>query len=388
MNSATKQASRAHEVSKLRAVCVALLGTVVAFAACTDLFHSTDDFLTQCQLDAAACSLLEVDAGTNVEAGDPVDFCSWTSATAQQRAAHACAWLGACQTPLGNNAFGACVFQAMLAYDCASNPSHRATGETRRLWACLASVRTCDDVSRCVLPSGTVQCSDLNYVACLETLGSASASTVRIECSDAGYHGENCALWGEACNTTATGGACGAAETAGCGDGGAPSSCNGSMLMCDNGQTAFDCSGNGSQACTAAHAPAELACIPNDAGSGPSCAPDAMATCSDGVASSCPTGVPESIQCGTLLGVGNVNAACAPGPLAGGFDWTSPCTLKPPECTADACGDAGADASSATLVGCVRGAAASLDCKSEGLGPCRLVPTHAGTEVRPACTPP
>ncbi len=370
----------------------------VAFAACTDLFHSTDDLLTKCELDAATsgCPARTADAGAAVEAAAaeeaeaaaPVDFCSWTSAVAQQTAAHACAWLGACETPLGNNAFGACLFQAGLAYDCAANPSHPVKGETYRLWACLASVQTCDDVSRCVLPGGSVRCNGSGYVACLESSGGdASASAVRVECSDAGLHGENCALWGEACNSTSTGGACGVGGATACADGGPPSACSGSTLACSNGQIAFDCSGNGSQACTpAAPSPAVgLACFPVDAGTGERCMPDAMATCAGGVASSCPTGVPETLQCGTLLSLGDTNAACTSGPLGAGFDWTSPCALTPPECTADACGDGG---SGPTLVGCVRGAPTALDCVGEGLGPCRLVPTNAGAEVRPACTPP
>ena len=45
---------------------------------------------------------------------------------AQQHALHACTWLGACETPMGNNAFGPCYFRALLAYDCAANPNHRA----------------------------------------------------------------------------------------------------------------------------------------------------------------------------------------------------------------------------------------------------------------------
>jgi hypothetical protein len=383
-----------HAATK-RAIAFAVVAIgVVAFAACTDLFHSTDDVLTACDLNPASpgCPAGAPDAGaaTEAEAATPVDFCSWTSATAEQTAAHACAWLGACQTPLGGNAFGACMFQAMLAYDCAANPNHLAKGETYRLWACLASVQTCDDVSRCVLPNGAVTCMGSDYVACVEAPGSSSPqSAFRIECTDAGYHGENCALWGETCNPTTSGGTCGVGGGSGCADGRAPSACTGSVLACSNGETAFDCAGNGSQACAAlpVGAASGFACVPDDAGAGAECTPDAMATCTGGVASTCPTGVPETVHCGALLGVGDTNAACASGPLNGGFDWTSPCVLTPPECTADACGDGGPGPSS-TLVGCVRGAAAVLDCAAEGLGPCRLVPTNEGTETRPACTPP
>ena len=245
-----------HAATK-RAIAFAVVAIgVVAFAACTDLFHSTDDVLTACDLNPASpgCPAGAPDAGaaTEAEAATPVDFCSWTSATAEQTAAHACAWLGACQTPLGGNAFGACMFQAMLAYDCAANPSHRVTGETYSLWACLAAVQSCGDVNRCVLPGGAVGCQGSGFVACAESSGATSASALRVECSDAGGHGENCALWGEACNATSAGGTCGVGGASGCADGGPPSACAGSALACSNGQIAFDCSGNGSQACTSA----------------------------------------------------------------------------------------------------------------------------------------
>jgi hypothetical protein len=382
-----------HSPTKRALACAVVAACAVAFVACTDLFHSTDDVLTKCESDPSdsLCPPRVADAGAPMEAeATAPDFCTWTSAVAQQTAAHACAWLGACQTPLGRNGFGACMFQAMLAYDCAANPSHRVTGETYRLWACLASVQTCDDVSRCVLPGGSIGCQGSGYVTCAESsVATGSASTVRVECSDAGAHAENCALWGEACNTTTAGGVCGAGGATACSDGGAPSACSGSALTCSNGEIAFDCAGNGSRACTAAPVSSTvgLACVPNDAAAGEGCTPDAMATCTGGVASSCPTGIPETIHCGTLLGVGDTNAACTSGPLGGGFDWTSPCALTPPECTADACGDGGSGPSP-TLVGCVRGAATALDCAGEGLGPCRLVPTNSGAEARPACTPP
>src|SRR5579862_5540965 len=74
--------------------------------ACSDLFHSTTDLLTACQLDAQTpgCSA-ETGADANPEANTGVtDFCaSFTPAEARLHAQNACAWLGACETPMGDN---------------------------------------------------------------------------------------------------------------------------------------------------------------------------------------------------------------------------------------------------------------------------------------------
>src|SRR5579859_2135295 len=101
--------------------------------ACFDLFHSTDDVLPLCLLDAGAPGCQgSLDAAA--DATPAADFCAWDRETARGHARHACAWLGACQSPLGRNAFGECMVQALLAYDCAANPHHRSKGEARRLW--------------------------------------------------------------------------------------------------------------------------------------------------------------------------------------------------------------------------------------------------------------
>jgi len=113
-----------------------------ALVACVDLFHSTSDVLTACQRDAQApgCTLeAGVDAGT--------DFCAWSDEVARQNAAHACAWLGACESPLGRNAFGSCMFEALLAYDCAANPDHRAKGKAHALWDRLWQANSCEAVN-------------------------------------------------------------------------------------------------------------------------------------------------------------------------------------------------------------------------------------------------
>jgi hypothetical protein len=101
------------------------------------------------------------------------------------------------------------------------------------------------------------------------------------------------------------------------------------------------------------------------------------------VATSCLSGVVETLDCATLLGSPN---ACAAGALSPRFDWTSACAVSPAACAADACDDAGV-----VLTSCARGAALVVDCAEAGLGPCQLA-TEAdgdgGSETRAACTPP
>src|ERR1700729_3455481 len=100
-----------------------------ALVACFDLLHSTADVLTACEIDAGHPGCLAAKVET--------DFCLWNAEQARDRAAHACTGLGACDSPMGNNAFGACYFRALMAYDCAANPDHRPQRASRELWDCL-----------------------------------------------------------------------------------------------------------------------------------------------------------------------------------------------------------------------------------------------------------
>jgi hypothetical protein len=158
--------------------------------------------------------------------------------------------------------------------------------------------------------------------------------------------------------------------------------CRGSQLdWCDDdaGDRGIDCADFGAMRCsgfpTVAH-PEWVACVAESDGG--ACAPDASVSCTgDGWAESCPSGVPEAIDCRSLLGL---DGACAPGALAPPFDWTSPCVASPEQCTTDSC-DGG-------LTGCWRGAPFYADCAGEGLGPCRMVTADPGAEARAACTPP
>jgi len=353
--------------------------------ACVDLFHSTADLLTACELDATAdgCAPPARDAApvpgdgaadAGVGAG-PTDFCAWSSSEARQHAARACAWLGACETPLGRNAFGPCMFEALLAFDCAANPNHRATGQRRRLWDCLWQVRSCADVEACIVPAA---------VCSRSTASAGCDGTTRFECTDAGVRAENCALWGKTCTVDLTGTSCtgggGALCDSGLGGCDGPSLSRLHWCAADGEDLGIDCSGNGAGRCAAFDAvdASWVACVAgSDAGP---CAPTAAATCTDsGVAASCPSGNPETLDCTALLG-GDATT-CNAGPLAPPFDWTSPCAVMQSPCTADSC-------DGSVLTGCARGATFTVDCGDHVLGTggtCRTTAAEPGATTHAMC---
>jgi hypothetical protein len=368
--------------------------------ACIDLFHSTGDVLTACQLDAQTPGCgneASVEAG--VDAG--TDFCAWSADVARRNATHACAWLGACESPLGRNAFGSCMFEALLAYDCAANHDHPVKGTTHDLWDCLWQAGSCGAVSACVFPQGPQRCGGGPFVTCATQGGVPPNADVRVECAADGAppNGENCALWGQTCGGDLSVGVCG-------GSAGEPAiacttqSCNDSTLhVCDDAgrDIGIDCASNGAQECNGFPTPtnsAWVACVPeSDAGK---CTPSLSTLCDGGIASSCRAGVPETLDCQTLLQ--NVRA-CHAGSLWPPYDWTSPCFVG----SDDDGGDGGADdageapdasacssdsCSGMTLTGCYRGATFPLDCGAVGLGACHMVTTEQGTTMNAACAHP
>jgi hypothetical protein len=358
---------------------VVIVGASGALVACFDLLHSTADVRTACELDASypGCTVAE-----KVE----TDFCSFTQEEARHDALHACAWLGACESPMGNNAFGPCYFRALLAYDCAANPNHRAQSAAHDLWDCLRQVKTCGDVDACVFKGGAPSaCGGPGvYTGC-----SPDDPDVRVLCADhdagppARGRGENCALWGQTCAPAAGGTVC-AGEPTGLA---CKSGCESTSLhWCAGGEDGgpqvdrgIDCASNGAMACGGFPSPGTaqwVACRPeSDAAA---CEPSASATCDDGRAVMCPAGVTETLDCATLLGSPD---ACGAGALSPPFDWTSACTMNPPACTSDSC-------NGGVLTSCERGAAFWVSCTGEGLGECRMATVEPGATPRAACGPP
>src|SRR5580692_1182682 len=90
----TRVARRASAVAVLAAGSVGL-----ALLAC-DLFHSTN-FVTLCELDASAEGCGDGAPRGDAGAVTPTDFCTLDAGGAYQFAQHACAWLSACESPLG-----------------------------------------------------------------------------------------------------------------------------------------------------------------------------------------------------------------------------------------------------------------------------------------------
>lgn len=353
--------------------------------ACVDLFHSTSDVRTACEIDASTCG---GDAAATGAGGPAPNLCA-PADVATQNAKHACAWLGACLSPMGNNAFGACMVQALLAFDCAANPDHSPRATAAELWACLAQAQSCLDVQQCLFPSGVPPCSAPDTTECGLADGGAGAGALRIECSASApmvVGGENCALWGETCLAQAGSASCGVAAPGFVCDGvTVMDECTGTQVSwCGStGQElGIDCADNGAGLCRGFSANQTMAwysCVPDsDAGSPEVCAPSLEVTCDNGVALSCPTGVTETIDCGALLGD---PAACNVSPLYPPFDWTSPCVLRPSQCDADTC-------DGSVLTGCARGAAFSVDCTEENLGACEMVSTDLQTQQHSACVPP
>jgi hypothetical protein len=378
------------------ALAVASLSLGAGLVACFDLFHSTDDILTACQRDARTPGCQEeatvVEAG--VEAG--TDFCAWPETEARAHAESACAWLGACEGPLGRNAFGSCMFAALLAFDCHANPDHPAKGKARTLWDCLWQARTCSAVDTCVFPQGRPLCAGGRFVTCAAQDGGPPNADVRVECfADGGVpSGENCALWGQTCGGDLGDGVCaGSAGSAGS-DCTSEGCIDTTLHWCGPGgeDMGIDCADNGAQRCggfpmvTPGQPAAWVACLPQSEGG--ACLPDASAQCVNGVAVSCPAGKVETLDCDALLQ--NVHG-CTPGALSSPFDWTSPCAIAGDAGEEGDAGDASTCAESCigetTLRSCYRGASFPLDCTEVGLGACRIVSSDVGSAMNAACTP-
>ncbi len=313
------------------AACGVALGLAVAISCgmigCFDVLHDTSELRTACEIDPSGPGCATASA------------CQPSRADARRAAEHACAWLGACETPMGHNAIGPCMLGALTAFDCEASPSHPARGKQAAAWRCLAAARSCPEVDACVF---------------------------RETCSPR--------------PGTSAGGECSATAAPGC-----VSECVGATLTwCGGGVLAgIDCASSGRQGCAAFPAggsPSWVACLPEPRDAA-TCAPVTGAGCSSGVALSCLTGVLESIDCTALLGELPDASTCREGELDPTFDWTSPCQVDPPACASDTC-DGGA------AIGCARGAPFSVHCAAAGLGSCSLRSTDLGTQVHAACGAP
>ena len=371
-----------------RALC--LLGSLcvaAALFACGDLFHSTN-FESVCDLDATACANAADGAALEAAADDaapdagtpfPANFCLWDDTTARANAAAACAWLGACSGPLGSNAFGTCFVDAMLAYDCAANPNRQVIGSVHTFWDQLWRAKSCADVAAAVepsLPGDTCGASSYAYVAC--EVGGNVATRLACAVSDDGgadQGRENCAARGQTCTAIGTNAVC-TGSLGACGTAGG-TFCSGTELHDCQGDGGIDlgvdCANFGAGTCSSGGAGSGGACAAvGDAG----CAPTSTVSCVGGLASGCPSGVLEQVDCGRLLATGGSCNATADGRP---WDVARACSVGP--CGADSC-------AGTVVQSCARGAAVQVDCAPIGLGPCSLVHISGDPIPHAACSPP
>jgi len=359
-------------------------GFVVLGLACVDLFHGTD-FETLCTTtptDPAcvsdAATAPDVVEAASVDAAPPhPDFCAWSSREAQDQAKHACAWLGACEGTIGESSFGACTIDAQLAYDCSLTPALRPRGSLDAFWACLATVKSCGDVERCVFPSGTQGCIAV-ATGSTSACGTKLNDSVRLEC--AGPAGpargvEPCTMVGKTCtaedpSTATCSGKLGFACT--------KSGCSGTSLvdcqpagirMLDRG---FDCAGVGSGECVESDAGPH--CVPGKKGT-TACTTEKPPTCDgNSVVETCLDGENMRIDC-SLLGL-----PCDTSLLTSNDPTTACVKLGAGACTpgSDTC------ESASLLRSCGRGVLYEVDCASVGLGKCVVNVAGHGACTRPA----
>jgi hypothetical protein len=331
----------------------------LALAACVDLFHSTD-FENACEVDARApgCG----DAGSKLpDASDapaeaaPVNFCNYSASEARAHAEHACLWLGACASPFDQNAFGQCMIDGILAFDCAANPNSTiALGPLHEYWTALSLAKTCTEVTAAVNPI-SVACSGTGY-ACVGSAGPHA----RLECIDGKVRGsENCLVEGRVCANQV----CSAPKPlASC----KSSKCEGTVLHDCEGTAdeGYDCQYFGGGACTVSDAGStcEPSFAQGSSGSG-SCFATKAVTCggdAGNTATACPTGASVTVDCRALTG----SSSCHEGTPTPEWNVAAACEAKE-SCTPGCAGDA--------LVGCAQGAKFTASCSGAGLGTCEAV---------------
>lgn len=352
---------------------LAAASVFVLAASCVDLFHGTS-FETLCSRDPsnAACAGDANTAAADASA-DAVDLCALGGDPAS-RAKRACAWLGACEGAKDSSRFGPCYLEALLAYDCRANPALRPRGDVARLWSCLAEIRSCDDVDRCVFGGPVPNCKEIpagSFTSC------AAGGAVRVQCAAPGGGRpatvEPCALAGRTCTILdSSRSACTGAKGNDCPVG--TSTCEGTSasrcvrLAADDLDQGIDCAGYGDGRCVSA---AQPVCAPSTAA--PRCAdiPGQM-TCRGAVAHVCADSRDVAIDC-ARLGLGcNTEKASPAVP-------SSACTGR---ADASTCLDEDSCAGSA-LKSCAAGSFHTLDCAEVGLGACVQGASGAATCSRP-----
>ncbi len=344
---------------------------IASVIACVDLFHSTSDVQSLCEVDAN-----DPRCDSGAEAAPP-ELCAGDAGAAQARAIKACAWLSACGHPIGRNKTGECIVDAVMAYDCAANPNRKPLGKAKAFWQCMETVATCAAVLDCVFPDTPPPCNNGTFVGCSQSTKNPDSRVDCVQKSNAA-NGENCEAFGQTCDAidpdaSNRNALCVGPQRRTCTSIG----CVGTNLsVCDDASVdlGYDCAQFGAGSCFPSGA--SPACKPAGAGT---CAATNDITCTAGsiVAQGCVTGVPETVDCTAISGKGT----CVP--IEGGAPGTVPsdaCHVGT-GCTDDACDDAGA------LVACVRGRAVVVDCTALGLKSCNPITTAESQTPVPSCNP-
>ncbi len=328
---------------------------------CSDLFHSTADFRTACETDGSACDSLA-----------PQSICSLDRAKAEAASRHACAWLGACETPLGKQRYAECYTAALTAFDCTIAPDFRPQGEMLAYWTCLANSRSCTGVRACVLPEPLGTCNDNGtYVRC----GVGKNARALLECTGVGakVHAATCLAWGQTCAEGSFPGA-----NAECASSSTPGACT--ETRC-SGTRVIRCANNRDEGIDCAFVGAG-ACVPSTFGNnytwtgcqstGRACMATDIVACEGAVAIGCPASKELRVDCGAL------GSACTPLRLAQTTDVGLAC-VAPSSCASDQC-------DGNRMTSCNAGVTRELDCKAEGLGSCEMRQTSSGSNA--ACAAP
>lgn len=339
---------------------------VVLGLACVDLFHGTE-FETLCihSPDDPACTgdaAIDVDAAAEAAPRPHPDFCAWSSSEARKQALRACAWLGACEGPLGEAVFGPCAVRAQLAYDCKAAPSVRPQGAVDEFWGCLATVRSCGDVDGCVFPGGVQSCVAVPTGSSSACGTLAGNTATRLKCAGPAGRAvgvEPCVMLGKTCAAESTSvascvGSLGfTCATTGCSGTKAVDCRTAGTRKLDRG---VDCAGYGAGACVdGAGGPA---C--KGGPTAPSCSTDPAPRCNADLLTTCIDGRDVQIDC-TKLGLRcDVSQAVALyDPAAGCVDRPGACS-GPDKCVGN------------KLQSCARGSVYEVDCADVGLGPCKI----------------
>lgn len=317
-----------------------------------DIFHSTD-FVPACE---GGCGDGPIDSGVTPFTTD--------TAQALSNAKQTCAWLAACEGPLGGNETGKCIANTILAFDQTTNPNRQPKGAARTYWQCLfnaSAAHSCSAIQACN-PAMLGSCPPNPFVGCF------GGPTARIDCrveKEIPIR-ENCGMYGQACAN----GICAGIQAQSC----VSSGCFGTNAKnCSDAgiDIGRDCASVGNGTCADLFDAA--VCTPEAMGT---CNPSLTVTCDDGgVAHGCQAGIPESVDCKKISG------GCAEGLYGPSEPPSNACVNLTPSCSDDLC-------TGGAILACVRGRQVAVDCATLGLKPCGTSIPTTPDGPRPACGKP